>query len=380
MGKIDTKEFIRKAKAKHGNKYDYSHVNYVNTRTEVKIKCKTHGFFNQVAFNHTSLGHGCHTCGIERRKIDTKEFIRRAKEIHGNKYDYSHVDYVKYKTHVKIKCKVHGVFNQTPSNHLRMNLMGGCAECANESRHIRKTKSMEQFIKDARQVHEKTYGYDEVDYKNSHTKVKIECKTHGIFDQTPSNHLNGRGCDKCAMKSRGMKHRKSREQFIKDAKKVWGKKNGYDKAEYLGDKIPLKIKCKIKDHGFFDQRAGNHLSGKEGCKKCVDFSNSKGVQAIELFLKQNKIDYERERRFPDLRNKQPLPLDFWLPKLKIAIEFDGEQHSKIGLYANTKDKLRLIQKRDCIKNQWAKKNRYTMIRISYIQLNTINEILLKKVA
>ena len=314
--------------------------------------------------------------------VDTKEFIRRAKEIHGNKYDYRHVDYVKYKAHVKIKCKVHGFFNQTPNNHLRRNLMGGCDECANESRkemYIRRTKGSEQFIKDARQVHGKTYGYDEVDYKNSHTNVKIECKTHGIFDQTPSNHIRGKGCPKCGRESMVKLQRKTAQQFIKDAKKVWGKKYGYDKVEYLGDKIPLKIKCKIKDHGFFDQRPGNHLNGREGCKKCVDLLNSKGVQAIELFLKQNKIKYERERRFPDLRNKLPLPLDFWLPKLKIAIEYDGEQHSKISKFSATKDKLGLIQKRDRIKDEWAKKHEYILIRISYIQLNNINEILLKKV-
>ena len=311
------------------------------------------------------------------RKLNTKEFIRKAKEIHGNKYDFSHANYIRSKAHVKIKCKIHGLFDQTPTTHLHKKR--GCPKCGIKLNSEQKTKTTQQFIKEARQVHGKTYGYDKVDYKGDRTKVKIKCKTHGIFDQTPSNHLNGNGCNKCALESMSAKQTKTKQQFIKDAKRVHGNKFDYSHVDYISTGTKVKIKCKIKGHGFFNQTPNNHLRG-QGCYKCADRYNSKGVQAIELFLKQNKIKYEREKRFPDLRNKQPLPLDFWLPKLKIAIEFDGAQHSTICIFSATKDKLRSLQKRDRIKNKWAKKHGYTMIRISYIQLNNINEILLKEVA
>ena len=308
------------------------------------------------------------------RKLDTKEFIRRAKEIHGNKYDYSHANYKGTHICLKIKCKIHGFFDQKPSSHL---LGKGCLKCGFKSGAKLQRRTTQQFIKEARQVHGKTYGYDKVDYKGNHTKVKIECKTHGIFEQIPSNHLKGHNCLKCGMKSCAKSQSRTKQQFIKDAKRVHGNKYDYSHVDYVNTKSLVKIKCKV--HGFFNQIPVSHINGKAGCKKCINQYNSKGVQAIELFLKQNKIDYERERRFPDLRNKRPLPLDFWLPKLKIAIEFDGKQHSKISAFSATKEKLRLIQKRDRIKNEWAKKQRYTMIRISYIQQNNINAILLKGV-
>tara|TARA_R110002051_G_scaffold316873_1_gene397143 strand:- start:62 stop:787 length:726 start_codon:yes stop_codon:yes gene_type:complete len=236
------------------------------------------------------------------RKLDTIEFIRRAKEAHGNKFDYSHVDYVGARIHVKIKCKI-----------------------------------------------------------------------HGLFDQRAGDHINkGSTCKKCVSEAQKHRYTKGREQFITDARRVHGNKFNYDKAEYLNNKTHVKIKCEI--HGFFYQRPLHHLDGK-GCFKCVDLKNSKGVQTIELFLKQTKVDYERERRFPDLINIRCLPLDFWLPKLKIAIEFDGEQHSRIGLYSKTKDRLLVSQKRDRIKDKWAKKHGYKMIRISYTKLKSIDEIL-----
>ena len=310
------------------------------------------------------------------RKLNTKEFIRKAKAKHGNKFGYSHVDYVNAHTKVKIKCKIHGLFDQTAYDHLSGR---GCKECGFKLSGETKRKTTQQFIKDARRVHGNTYGYDKVDYKGNHTKVKIECKAHGIFDQTPSNHLNGYRCNKCGAESMSARRKKTKQQFTKDAKRVHGNKFDYSHVDYISTGTKVKIKCKIKGHGFFDQTPNNHLSG-QGCYKCADRYNSKGVKAIESFLKQNKIKYEREKRFPNLRNKQPLPLDFWLPKLKIAIEFDGAQHSTIGMFSATKDRLRSIQKRDRIKNKWAKKHGYIMIRISYLQLNNINEILFKEVA
>jgi very-short-patch-repair endonuclease len=314
-------------------------------------------------------------------KVDTKEFIRRAKKVHGNKYDYSHVELVgplrsriKGRTiiHVKIKCRKHGFFDQIPRYHLGGS---GCKLRSFEN----STKTKKQFIIDARQVHGKKYGYDKVDYKNSQTKIKIECKTHGFFSLRPDHHLTGSGCRKCVTEAQKRKFTKSRDQFITEAKKVWGNKFDYSHVNYINNKTHVKIKCKI--HGFFHQFPMHHLrdhrsiGGRQGCSDCIDRLSSKGVQAVDLFLKQTKVDYERERRFPDLKSKRRLPVDFWLPKLKTIIEFDGEHHSKISLYADTEDKLLTIQKHDRIKDKWAKKHGYKMIRISYTQIKNINEIL-----
>ena len=89
--KVTTDSFIESAKMIHGNKYDYSKVNYVSAQTKICIICPEHGEFWQTPNSHLN-GKGCPMCS-RNKKMDTNEFIRRAKEINGDKYDYSKVEY-----------------------------------------------------------------------------------------------------------------------------------------------------------------------------------------------------------------------------------------------------------------------------------------------
>lgn len=119
-----TEEFIEKSKRIHGDKYDYSKVNYINNREKVEIICPIHGSFYQKPNSHLS-GQGCPECSGNKR-LTTEEFIKRAREIHGNKYDYSKTEYKNRKTKVEIICPDHGSFYQTPFNHL---IGAGCPVC-----------------------------------------------------------------------------------------------------------------------------------------------------------------------------------------------------------------------------------------------------------
>lgn len=186
-------EWINKAKAVHGDKYDYSLVEYKNSCTKVKIVCPIHGVFSQVATSHLQ-GNGCPICarkvaGLHCR-MTTDEFIKRSNVIHKEKYDYSNTVYVKSNLPVKIMCPEHGMFEQLPVSHLSGH---GCVLCANN---IRKTK--EQFAEEAEKIHPDKYIYTEVEYKNSHTPVKIICKIHGEFYITPHSLLKGDTCQKCS--------------------------------------------------------------------------------------------------------------------------------------------------------------------------------------
>ena len=131
MGKIalTTADFISKAKKIHGDKYDYSKVNYVNSYTKVCIICPKHGEFWQTPYDHLQ-GCGCPKCATEKKAASnsqtTAEFISKAKEIHGDKYDYSKVNYVNARTKVCIICPKHGEFWQLPPNHL---IGSGCPKC-----------------------------------------------------------------------------------------------------------------------------------------------------------------------------------------------------------------------------------------------------------
>ena len=148
--------FIEKARQIHNDKYDYSKVNYVNSRTKVCIICPTHGEFWQTPHNHLK-GYGCAECGKEKShlsKITTEDFIVKSKEIHGNKYDYSKACYKTCDIKVCIICPEHGEFWQTPSNHINGS---GCPKCANEKRKNTLLKDTKLFIDAATLIHgEKT--------------------------------------------------------------------------------------------------------------------------------------------------------------------------------------------------------------------------------
>lgn len=139
--RLTTDDFITKSKEIHGDKYDYSNVDYINARTNVKIICKLHGVFNQSPDNHLH-GKGCCICGLKKqvndRTLSVKEFIDRANKVHNYKYNYSSVDYHNNRKNVSIICKIHGVFNQFPDNHLKGN---GCPVC-----HHRISKSENDFL------------------------------------------------------------------------------------------------------------------------------------------------------------------------------------------------------------------------------------------
>ena len=125
MSKITTNEIIAKAKLVHGDKYDYSKVDYVKDYIKVCIICPEHGEFWQRPHAHLQ-GQGCPKCKSKKQTCTTDEFIAKAKKIHGDKYDYSKVDYSNAHTKVCIICPNHGEFWQTPNNHLRGH---GCPKC-----------------------------------------------------------------------------------------------------------------------------------------------------------------------------------------------------------------------------------------------------------
>jgi len=184
---IDLNHFVKKANEFHNGKYDYSLVVYKSTNDKVKIICNLHGTFEQTPSNHYKQG--CPNC-CKNIKITNDKFIERSINVHRNKYDYSNSNYVNITTPVKIICKEHGEFEQTPREHFSG---CGCYKCANR---IVTTKD---FIEKAIIRHNNLYNYSKVEYKSAREKIIISCKTHGDFTQTPNDHLNGCGCQKCGL-------------------------------------------------------------------------------------------------------------------------------------------------------------------------------------
>ena len=190
--KFTTESFIKKAHLVHGDRYDYSKVNYVGAKTKVVIICKEHGEFEQEPTNHL-MGSGCIKCaGIH--KSNTVEFVTRAKLVHGNKYDYSKVNYSTTNEKVSIICSTHGEFKQTPYGHLSGL---GCKKCGYKITADSTKISLSEFIERAVSVHNNAYDYSLVRYDTTKDKIKIRCNKHGVFEQECDSHLQGHGCPTC---------------------------------------------------------------------------------------------------------------------------------------------------------------------------------------
>jgi len=195
---LNTEQFIERAKKIHGDKYDYSKVEYINSSTKVCITCPIHGEFWQRPTEHLR-GSGCKKCGdlsvaMKNNRITTDEFIKRAKLVHGDKYDYSKTEYISPRKKICIIDKEFGEFWMMPYAHLNGQ---GCPSRKGEKISKANTKSKEKFIEEAKKVHGDKYDYSKVEYKGTFEKTCIVCPKHGEFWQRPTEHLSGCGCPIC---------------------------------------------------------------------------------------------------------------------------------------------------------------------------------------
>lgn len=290
-----------------------------------------------------------------------KDFLEKAREVHGEKFDYSLVEYKHNSDKIKIICPIHGEFSQVLRDHLNKN---GCIKC--------KTKSLDDFIAESRKIHGELYDYSLTEYKNSYTKVKIICKIHGEFFQAPYAHRRGQGCAGCKFDQK----RLGQERFLEICRETHGNFYNYDRLVYTKIKNKVEIGCPI--HGYFLQIADDHQRGI-GCSKC---KASKGEIQIRKYLDTNCIYYEEQKKFDTCKYKRHLLFDFYIPALNLLIEYQGEQHFPFSdkgerMFGSKKAKELhdLIILRDQIKQEWAKQNGYRLLEISHKDFKQIEKIL-----
>lgn len=310
LKKITKEEFINRVNSTFGDRYDCTGVEFINMRTPIFLFDKEKQDYIRVIPNNLFRKFKSSERSGRVKKLTKKEFIERAKKIHGNKYDYSKVKYIDYETPVRIICPIHGEFQQSPNSHLHSY---GCPKCGRKNINVDRKLTTEEFIKKAKEVHGDKYDYSKVEYKNNKTPVTIICPEHGEFKQAPSNHLNGHGCKKCATETSKL----TKELFVERAKLVHGDKYDYSKVKYSGSQSKICIICP--EHGKFQQRATDHLMG-HGCPICNERKLEKETR--EFLIKQN-VSFEYQKHFEWLGRQS---LDFYLPELNIAIECQGAQH------------------------------------------------------
>lgn len=283
--------------------------------------------------------------------MNTEEFIKRAREVYGDEYDYSKTEFKDWNTKVIVTCKVHGDFAISPRNHIYRH--HGCSDC--RSRHISEAKKFSQdwFLNEAKKIHGDKYDYSIAKYNGIDKEVEIICKKHGMFKQTPYNHINKKcGCSQCRYDSLSSKYRLKIGELQKSFRNIHGDKYKYPylESEYTNNRSHITIVCPI--HGEFKQLAMKHLQG-QGCQYC---NESRLEKEIALFLDTNKVDYIRQMKFNWLKLDKPMSLDFYLPKHNIAIECQGEQHYKPIEHFGGEEEYKVVTERDKTKKKQCVEN------------------------
>lgn len=353
-------DFIERAVKKHGDRYDYSKSVYVDSVTPLEIICHEHGSFFQAPAAHLR-GYGCPLCGNKKRgkRSSLEEFIDKAREVHGDKYDYSKVEYINSWTKVCIICHEHGGFYQTPMAHLNGQ---GCPKC------LGRGLSQDEIISKFKAVHNDKYDYSKVKFTRVKDKVCIICPEHGEFWKTPEKHIMGQGCPKCSFKKRGENHICTQEEFINRATLLHGGKYLYDKVSYTCMDEKVEIICP--KHGSFYQRPYDHLQG-HGCPKC-GMLVSKAEDDIYNFL-VNLIGEDNI-----LRNDRSVlngkEIDIYIPSKKFGIEYNGlkwhsEEFGKDRDYHSSKmfnaisNGIRLVQ---IFEDEWINHRDLVLSKIAHL--------------
>lgn len=215
--KLSNEEFIKKSIKIFNNFYDYSKTDLLrkDNKGRVYIICPIHGGFWQSPYSHLK-GCGCSKCAkekqSEKQKLTYEDFILKAQKVHGDKYDYSQVEYKGCYEKINILCKKHGLFKQIAYSHLDGH---GCPKCANEINSTINLSNTEDFILKAQLIHKnENNDYSQVEYKGAKIPVKIICENGHEYYQMPNKHLCGHGCPYCI--NNISKAEKEIREFIED--------------------------------------------------------------------------------------------------------------------------------------------------------------------
>ena len=270
-------EFIKKSQKIHGNIYKYDFFIYKNCKTKSLITCYIHGNFEQNANNHMQ-GQGCPLCKNERiaksnSKYNLQTFIKKAKQIHKNKYDYSKVIYQEVKKKIEIICKIHNKsFYQTVEGHL---IGYGCRLCGIDKYKNKKKIGLSEFKKMANKKHNYKYNYSLIKhYENNTQIIDIICKKHPdkVFKKDVANHLRGQGCPLCS----ASKGEEIIRKFLKKNKIIFEQQKTFDG-------------CKLKHKLRFDFYLPL-------LNTIIEFNGMQHYQEIKYFHKNPKFNFNNQKK------------------------------------------------------------------------------------
>ena len=309
------------------------------------------------------------------RGYTPEQFLDKARDVWGDRWDYSKTEYVKSRRPLTITCSLHGDFYQEAASHLKRYV--GCKPCADEAnraanpiqpenffararerwgdrwdytnsvylgatkkvgvvcpihgeffqkasshlegvmgcmgcRNYKPRPSTSEFIAKAQALWGDRWNYSTVVYESSKVKVSIVCPEHGEFLQSPMAHLQGTvGCPSCHGQ------RITTSEFIGRSRSKWGDRWSYDEVEYINSHKGVTITCR--DHGAFSQAPIHHLHGWVGCRSCSMRGTSAKEAGLATFIKEQGMHIEQHSKIPGSRKE----MDIFIRHLGIAFEFNG---------------------------------------------------------
>jgi hypothetical protein len=360
MVKYTTDSFIEKAKLLHGNKYIYNDVEYVNMKTKVKIICPIHGEFLQSPEKHLYDKCGCPNCAGNQR-LSSNGFIQKAMLVHGGMYDYSFVKYKNNRTNVKIKCYVHGIFEQTPSNHLRGK---GCPYCANNV-----LLTTDEFIAKAKLIHGNKYDYSMVDYSGNRFPVNIICRKHGVFSQVPYVHLAGSGCPVCGRESQ-QEHRNTKEIYKKFCDTMLSR---YGVVNPMDD-VRIQEKQKLSVGSDEVNRKRIDTKRKNNSFNVSSIEDKLGEYLISLFGEDDIVPQYSS-------NKYPFQCDYYIKSRDLYIELNAHWSHGGHWYDDVKDRA-LVEEWKCKTKFYVNSAKTFSVRDvqkrKYAKMNNLNYVVFWK--
>lgn len=370
MGKkLTQEEFIKKVIDKRGNTLDLSEAVYLRTRDNVKLTCKKHSHtYEQKAVSTLSGQNGCEFCYIESLSqacSKPKEFyIDEIDRIYKGFYEKEKINVISGEE-INVFCEIHGYFKKDFTSLKRGH---GCPECMKLRKVSGVKKDTKSFIYISKEIHKEWFNYDNVIYIDNKTPVNLTCNicSHN-FNQKPSTNLAGKGCPNCwTHRNRLPKYnsRNSLEEIEKRCKIFFKDYLDFSNSKSTTSNEKITVFCK-KCNKDFEQYTG-HLVRGIGCQSCSRAEKqSKPEKFIETLLIDNNIKYIREKSFKNCIHRNKLRFDFYIPKLNMCLEYQGEQHYRpISIFGGEEAFNKQIIK-DQIKRDYCTDNNIKLLEISY---------------
>ena len=328
--KHDLSEFITKSRLIHGDRYSYDLVKYENSNTKVDIVCSVHGVFSQEPMAHKA-GSGCPKCvktQESNKKIKFEDFLMKARNKHGNKFEYLADTYVSYYNPMTIKCPVHGIIQMTPRFHIKGT---GCKHC---SRNEQAGLNKRDYTLEELSLHAE-YKYLRVIGKS----VVFKCDKHGVIKQSVYEHLKGSKCKKCSHDRFSKDNRADIEEQQEKLVKLYNGRYQFNFENYENNGSLIDVYCE--QHGHFTKDY-KHLIRGHGCQKC-SISNPhnllcKELDGIATIILNDRVELK------------PYEIDIFIPEKRVGIEVNGLYWHSYNRTENRNEKYRHYDKADLAVN------------------------------